>query len=438
MRASAHPRRIERAGHWIFGLGMLVPLCSCGEAPADLEAEEADALPTAQSEELPDFEGLGHFGYTDFSESEDEEDLQREGVVHCNQERSVPGYNLYADIPFSAAHLIDAQGLRIHSWHQSGVGSWQRAVLLAVGDLMVIGTASPAEDVAGKPRELRFQGGRLPYLARYAWDGSLRWRRDVYAHHDVDLLPNGDFLVLTERWSRPAGEYHEDGIRDNVLTRFSADGEVLAEQPVYELLAAQPGVLRWKLPKDQKGWPADLLHLNSARWVNRPDLPADSPLAGANTVLISSRHQDLIFVVDMEERALRWSWGRGLVQRQHEATVLESGNILLFDNGSTGRPWSRIVELDPRTEQIVWEYRATPPEAFYSEGRGTAQGLPGGNVLVGNSGSGEAFEVTREGDIVWHFLNPSRDELMGGRAALTIRRYPVEFVEAIQLAMGER
>ena len=113
----------------------------------------------------------------------------------------------------------------------------------------------------------------------------------------------------------------------------------------------------------------------------------------------------------------------------HDASVLPDGRVLLLDNGYAERGWSRVVELDPLERRIVWEWRASEPSDFHTAGRGTVQGLPNGNVLVGNSNSGEAFEITREGRLVWRYLNPFTDA-DGARGVLRIQRYEPAFVEA--------
>ena len=68
-----------------------------------------------------------------------------------------------------------------------------------------------------------------------------------------------------------------------------------------------------------------------------------------------------------------WSSAPGAFQLQHEAQVLSDGRLLLFDNGTEERGWSRIVELEPVSGAITWEYRAEPPDRFFSPGRGTVQ-----------------------------------------------------------------
>jgi hypothetical protein len=58
------------------------------------------------------------------------------------------------------------------------------------------------------------------------------------------------------------------------------------------------------------------------------------------------------------------------------------------------------------SESIEWEYRASPPEMFYSQIKGSNQRLPNGNTLICESQNGRAFEVTRDKEIVWEFYNP--------------------------------
>ena len=100
-----------------------------------------------------------------------------------------------------------------------------------------------------------------------------------------------------------------------------------------------------------------------------------------------------------------WYWGPGILDAPHHPTVLDEGRVLVFDNGMH-RGYSRLLEVDPRSNEIVWEYRADPPESFFTAVRGSSQRLPNGNTLVTEADHGRVFEITREGEIVWEFFNP--------------------------------
>ena len=57
--------------------------------------------------------------------------------------------------------------------------------------------------------------------------------------------------------------------------------------------------------------------------------------------------QSLVLIVDWDRRDLLWAWGQGELVRQHEATWLPDGQVLLFDNGDETRRWSRVLAVDP-------------------------------------------------------------------------------------------
>jgi hypothetical protein len=82
------------------------------------------------------------------------------------------------------------------------------------------------------------------------------------------------------------------------------------------------------------------------------------------------------------------------------------GHILVFDNGyhAAGRNrQSAILELDPVDHTVVWSWRSP---GFFSATGGAQQALPNGNLLVTSSRGGRAFELTRQGEIVWHWVPP--------------------------------
>ena len=117
---------------------------------------------------------------------------------------------------------------------------------------------------------------------------------------------------------------------------------------------------------------------------------------------------------------LRGSW-----LAQHDPDLLEDGTILLFDNrghyGSGGQ--SRIIEIDPETAAITWAYAGTEEQPFDSEVRGAQERLANGNTLITESVAGRIFEVTRDGDVVWDFINPVRapeDKVVDGTPLIPV------------------
>jgi uncharacterized protein (UPF0248 family) len=95
-----------------------------------------------------------------------------------------------------------------------------------------------------------------------------------------------------------------------------------------------------------------------------------------------------------------------------------AGNILVFDNGAgTGYPlkkrapgYSRVVEIDPETKQVVWAYDARQSgqnvRDFWSDIVSSADRLPNGNTMICQGARGRIFEIDPTGAIVWEYMSP--------------------------------
>jgi len=114
----------------------------------------------------------------------------------------------------------------------------------------------------------------------------------------------------------------------------------------------------------------------------------------------------VVAVVDLAAKQVVWAM-TVMWHRQHQPELLDNGRLLVFDNqGREGR--SKVIEFDPRTQQVTWTYPGDADRAFHSETAGSCQRLWNGNTLIIEANRGRAFEVTAEGEIVWEFLNPHR------------------------------
>lgn len=123
------------------------------------------------------------------------------------------------------------------------------------------------------------------------------------------------------------------------------------------------------------------------------------------------RYNHLMAIIDRETRRFKWllcDWSFG---QQHNVHMLDNGNLLFFANGANvlyGGPTagSRVIELDPKSKEIVWEYKGSPSVTFFSGFISGAQRLATGNTLICEGAWGRLFEVTPTGDIVWEYVNP--------------------------------
>jgi outer membrane protein assembly factor BamB len=127
-------------------------------------------------------------------------------------------------------------------------------------------------------------------------------------------------------------------------------------------------------------------------------------------ILASYRPTSTVIRISRTTGKILWKLGSPTVAGQHAPTLLANGNILIFDNGvhrlDDPVPFSRVIEVDPATNTIVWKYQDKPAWNFFSPRMGCAQRLPNGNTLITESSFGRLFEVTNEGEIVWEYVNP--------------------------------
>ena len=145
------------------------------------------------------------------------------------------------------------------------------------------------------------------------------------------------------------------------------------------------------------------------------------------------------------DQKVKWRFGQGeqKISFPHDPHGLENGNVLLFDNGRfhSADPdggtnyfppdFSRVIEIDPKTNEIVWEYRAETPVDFYSTYISSCQRLPNGNTFICEGATGRFFEVTPDKEIVWEYLSPfyTSSGVRQGKTNSVFRamRYPLDY-----------
>ena len=422
-------------------------LNGCGESESPPSGSKSTRASAPTHVEI---ERLRALGYLKAVSEEERDDLTKRGVVVHDPARTQRGYNLYNEQIDASAVLMDMAGTVLHRFEDPGGNYWARVELLEGGDLIAIGAVDEGQmrrDIDPAQR----------YVMRLGFDGSAQWQVRIGAHHDVEVVPSlsggaGFALWTFAMHEREIPAVHPElHTRDDLLTLLDESGAVLQQHSLYDLLRSGPAPFAFAdvMPKlealneTREGLGkhrrkindfVDLLHCNSVEAFDQPQLAERNGIYQSDSLLVTSRHQDTIAIVSTQANELRWSWGRGELSGPHDATWLADGNILVFDNG-LGRNWSRIVEVDPATNEIVWQYRHPDPERFYTASRGSAQRLPNGNTLVSNSGSGQAFEITREGDLVWEWRNPRLDR-HGRRATLgRMQRLDRDSVDALLRAL---
>jgi len=128
-------------------------------------------------------------------------------------------------------------------------------------------------------------------------------------------------------------------------------------------------------------------------------------------IMLCSFGCDNLFIIDRSSGDIKWRWGKGFISMPHNPTMLDNGNILVLNNNRYNVDYfppegSRVVEVNPATNEIEWEYRPENPVDFVTTYIGGCERQPNGNTLICEGGMGRFFEVNTTGEIVWEYIVP--------------------------------
>lgn len=237
-------------------------------------------------------------------------------------------------------------------------------------------------------------------LQRFNSCGERDWSTAGAFHHAVTLANSNDSVWTFSGYDVIA----KVSLKDGTILRQIPMEEIIAKNPMIDILEIRRrhsddlGVNR----RNSTGlWLADHFHLNDVEPL--PSSIADTfESFNAGDLLVSARSLNLIFVLDPRTLEIKW-WRVGAVQRQHDPDWLDSGEIMVLNNRMS-RGFSEVVAIDPHTfkRRVMFDGRNN---GFYTRIRGKHQRLNDGTLLVTSSQQGWAFEVNRNGDIVFEVVN---------------------------------
>ena len=327
------------------------------------------------------------------------------GVTRNDPDSSFKGMNIYNSSNLSEAVLMDMTGRIVHRWsakHMSTQEPWYGIKLDPEGDLLVI--------------------IRHKQLVRLDWDSQVKWAIKGRFHHDIQIAPNGDIYTLANaKEIFPALDPKKKILTDyvvvvdrtgNLKRRIALHSAIISSHLPFADMVKKT---RPEIPQLEGAW--DVLHTNALRFITRDVAIGPEKSLRSGDLLFSLKYLNLVGVLDSQTEALKWSWGPGELDGPHTPVQLDNGNILIFDNGCN-RGYTRVIELNPASQEIVWSYQGSPAGSFFSPDRGSCQRLPNGNTLIAESAKGHILEVTRQGQIVWEYYNPEVKEQENERAAI--------------------
>lgn len=413
------------------------------------------------------------------------------GVTIYNPEKSWSGYTVLARLQdtwqdVQTANIIDMSGKSVHEWpklygfpnkvfpngqimgHLSrrtdGVQDMHELVLMDF-DGKVVWEYNTFEklgdlDSARWHHDYQVSGSPVGYYAPGQNPNPLGGNMLILGHTDVkrpdicantlldDIIYELDPKTKQVVWSWKASDSFD---------QLGFDDE--AKMSIQAMRANKAGVVDW-------------VHINSASYVGPNKWWDEDPVKyaafnpeniiwdarGANIIGITDRSGNVVWRIGPDYSATPELRKMGWIIGQHHAHIIPkglpgAGNVLVYDNGGSAgyakptaqfpggfnmnrRDSSRVLEIDPITFEVVWEYSnrtaADKMDTFYSHYISAAQRLPNGNTLITEGATGRVFEVTPEYELVWEYLEPehgfSSSGYFNSRAIYRAYRVPYEWV----------
>jgi hypothetical protein len=374
------------------------------------------------------------------------------GLIYNDiNEEKADGYTLFNPTSDQRVFLIDNCGEVVNQWTFSGSNA-RNAYLLENGNLL---------QSSGLQAEIR------------DWNDNVLWGityQDVFGwriHHDIEPLPNGNFLVLV-RQSLTDTEMFAQGMNTSYNNPTFVLERIIEIEPVGT--GSANIVWEWKLidhivqdfdnTKPNFGVVADNpqlynINYNNGNGSNPIHANAIAYNEDLDQIAVSARHLSEVFVIDHSTTTAEaasdtgglygkggdflWRWGNPEVYdqgtaadrtlgRQHDIKWITSGpyqgKMSVFSNDGYGNNMtaSSVHIIDPNETNGVYSLDSSGkflPAGFHWSWDGIImsevmhapaqcgfQVLPNGNALINESDIGRITEINTNGEVIWVYRIP--------------------------------
>lgn len=156
--------------------------------------------------------------------------------LFLNDTNSFNGYTLFAPSSSTTTYLIDNCGFEINSWNSAyfpGIAAY----FLENGHLIRAGRLSNSTFTGG---------GSGGLLQEFDWNGNLVWEytysnADHHQHHDFEVLPNGNILILAWHY-KSAAEAIAEGIDPSTIGTQVWPDQIIEIEPI----GTDSAIIEWE------------------------------------------------------------------------------------------------------------------------------------------------------------------------------------------------
>ncbi|WP_430967214.1 aryl-sulfate sulfotransferase [Spongiimicrobium sp. 2-473A-2-J] len=354
------------------------------------------------------------------------------------------GLVLINDAGNNRAYLMDKEAKNVFEWPLGGNNIGNDVFLLPDGRLLAsLEADSPQITFGGK-------GGKIQFISP---DGTVEWNfdystADYIAHHDVELLPNGN--VITMVWERitaedatqngsvlgvdlfPEAIIEINPTTDEIVWEWHAWDHIIQDvddtKDNFGVVSENPQLIDFNYVPEDNG---DIMHANGIAYDPDNDLiymsvnffhevwvidhGTSTAEAASHTGGNLGKGGDLIYRFG-NPTAYKNPEGKRRFYNNHFPNLLDKGpsgeqKLLIFVNKiEADMEQSVVYELqlpNPLTlqantdnePQVTWSF--TDPDLFGARVSGAVE-LPNGNRMIAEADFG-VWEVTDGGEVVWKF-----------------------------------
>jgi hypothetical protein len=314
-------------------------------------------------------------------------------VVTHDPDRAFDGFNLLVSQDPPGAVLMDMEGETLHKWTCRLSDSFPGADVPA--EPLASGHCSAARLLPNGSVLLILEGVGLVKLSPRS---RILWTHAGGEHGDLEVGENGAIYVLGSRWNRVNWVNQKESILEDYLLVLNEQGEVTTSLSLLTAIwdSEYSNIFRAShMERDGHVLRANALDVLDGGQSER------IPSFRKGAVLVSLPRIDTIVVVDPAPKAVTWALF-GMWLDQADAELTPDGDVLLLE-GPDGV--SRVLEFDPVTTEIEWEFERGAARSSDTRWSGSCQRLPNGNTLISESALARAYEVTASGEIVWEYAS---------------------------------
>lgn len=282
------------------------------------------------------------------------------------------GYILFSTMTGFDTYLIDNDGDLVKSW----TGSYKAANAAYLTDDLTLIRGGLTN--AAKVGTFSSGGAVGGIIEEFDDDSNTIWSYtsdddSCTLHHDFKQIDSTTVIALCwENYTYGGTDYWNEKI-----IKIDKDSGTI----IYTLSVIDDGLATPDVSDD-----ADFLHFNSIDY-------------DSGSILVSSREKNELWLIDETSKTITQTLtAEDSLFGQHDASFLDNGNILVFNNSTDP---SIVTEVDPSDDTIAWSYSNT----YYSNHISGTQRLSNGNTLICSGVEGEFIEVSSDGEEVWSYTN---------------------------------